>query len=152
MPRRASIQAPRPVVKVVTRETNNGLTISEFEETDSADTDSQRDAGTKKTENVSGSTSTENSSPFFEAGPVSSITPSSEGVRGSGKRLVESVANDRTATLTLTSSELTDAAPSGEDAVESQLLFESVHLPRERNEVSGATPQWAGFPGQKQSF
>lgn len=30
--------------------------------------------------------------------------------------------------------------------------FESVHLPRERNVVSGSTPQWAGFPGQKKLF
>lgn len=30
--------------------------------------------------------------------------------------------------------------------------FESVHLPRERNVVSGSTPEWAGFPGQKKLF
>lgn len=33
-----------------------------------------------------------------------------------------------------------------------QDLFHRRHLPQERNVVTGSTPQWAGFPGQSESF
>ncbi len=50
--------------------------------------------------------------------------------------------------------ELTGAATKPDDAARRGLIteFESVHLPKERNVVSGSSPEWAGFPGQKKLF
>ncbi|MBL8819781.1 MAG: hypothetical protein JNL58_27395 [Planctomyces sp.] len=149
IPRRATIEAPKPEPKNSIAGTEAAVPQSGVGTPASPVSVDESSDNAPFFSDTLGSVEDAQSRNDRERSAVGEIT--SEAVDIPGRR---SLTNDRPSSLMSTSTEFeTQDAESLQQLNPSQkLFFESVHLPRERNEVSGSTPQWAGFPGQKQSF
>lgn len=153
IPRRATIQAPAPQFRVASpgKATQH---LALFEGTisgnptasDKPQNRSAVTAGTVAESLPANSVDMEQAS--FEAylDEMFSNSPSLQN-QGRGQR------GDRPQNLEPTAAPINDASiDNSGSAFGPESHFESVHLPRERNVVSGSTPVWAGFPGQKKLF